>query len=451
MFSEGALQISMQARKVFNLMAKRICVACLIVGLMAPSMLRAAGPNSLILNEANTVSGGKYLGSGKSDPTLGRVQGNGQNWLEFLVTTTDPGKNTLDLRGYDFHWNYDKGDGTSSGSGDMVFSQDPIWASVPLGTMIVVNEFQSAWYLNNTPDLDSGNPDGDPIAGGGGMQRMGAINGFGIQTGSAYVNNGTETKIDFSSNTDWNPVRQTGGPDWVINVWAGQKSGGNFQYFSFSGSVTQDGVTSTVGVDPAAGLFVANNDNWDFTIKDQLGGNVVQGPIGEAIGGWGGGGVNSQELVKLEAFDSTLHPGTTLADYQNVTPALYQDGSSSAYGTPNEWDSGVHVQDFSPMQSWFSSIIPGDANLDGRVSAADLNALGANYGSATGAWVKGDFNGIGGVSAADLNILGLHYGQGPAPLASAAVVPEPSSIALLATGGLALALVWRRRRRAAIA
>ena len=408
----------------------------------------AAAPNALIMNEANAVSGGQYLGGGRFDPVLGRKQGNGQNWFELLVGRSDPGRKALDMRGWKIEWSFDKGDGTSSGNGTINFSQDALWSAVPQGTMINVNEWKEAWYLTNTPDFDSGNPEGDPVAGGGGMQREGGINGFGQQAGNAY-NAGADTKLNFATSTVWNPVT-IGGPDWNINVWAGQKNPSNqFQYFSFSGTVTKDGVTSNVGVDTAAGLFAINNDNWQFTIKDASN-NVIQGPIGEAVPGWTGGGVNPTELIKVEAFTTAQNP--TVASYQGITAAVYKDGSSSTYSQPNAWNNYVDVQDLSPLRAWFSSILPGDANLDGSVSISDFAALQNNFGATvqnlkvglTG-WSSGDFNGDSKVTISDFALLQNNFGKN-APLAAASLpvvtaVPEPSSIVLLGLGGLFTLLI----------
>ena len=52
----------------------------------------SAGPNSLMMNEVNMVSGNNFLEKNKVDTALGRVQGNGQNWWEFLVVAGDTGK-----------------------------------------------------------------------------------------------------------------------------------------------------------------------------------------------------------------------------------------------------------------------------------------------------------------------------------------------------------------------
>jgi hypothetical protein len=82
----------------------------------------------------------------------------------------------------------------------------------------------------------------------------------------------------------------------------------------------------------------------------------------------------------------------------------------------------------------------GDANLDGKVSATDLNALALNW-RATDAtsWSQGEFTGDGNVDAMDLNALALNWQSGIAAAASPAAVPEPSSITLLLLGLCALA------------
>ena len=128
-----------------------------------------------------------------------------------------------------------------------------------------------------------------------------------------------------------------------------------------------------------------------------------------------------------------------------------------------------------------------DANLDGQLDAADVNALVLSFGGLmtdpTPRWTTCDFNYDGLVDAADVNLLVLgfanHAGETlaggapealPAPpaaqpetaldLADAGddafvipttvyVVPDPASVALLVGGGMAV--LWRRRRRAPLA
>jgi hypothetical protein len=89
------------------------------------------------------------------------------------------------------------------------------------------------------------------------------------------------------------------------------------------------------------------------------------------------------------------------------------------------------------------SWIPGDANHDGAVDAADAAAMAGSWGQSGKGWEDGDFNHDGTVGPADASILAANWG-GTAE-SHAAAVPEPGALVLLAAGLLAMAL--RRRRR----
>ena len=111
------------------------------------------------------------------------------------------------------------------------------------------------------------------------------------------------------------------------------------------------------------------------------------------------------------------------------------------------------------------TLLPGDANLDGRVDVLDLAILAANYRKhVTGGWLQGDFNNDGVVDVQDLALLAANYRQSYASdvvpdyagfdaaaiqalsQAGITVVPEPSALALLGAGLLAvLVYAWRKQ------
>ncbi len=83
----------------------------------------------------------------------------------------------------------------------------------------------------------------------------------------------------------------------------------------------------------------------------------------------------------------------------------------------------------------------GDANLDGSVNAADLNALGQNWLGSPNAWQSGDFTADGTVNVNDLNKLGLNWQQSIPSAAPRESVPEPAASILLLLGIMATPLV----------
>jgi autotransporter-associated beta strand protein len=96
--------------------------------------------------------------------------------------------------------------------------------------------------------------------------------------------------------------------------------------------------------------------------------------------------------------------------------------------------------------------LAGDLNLDGAVNFADVSLLAPNLGNASGqTWANGDINGDGAVNFSDVALLAPDLGKtvaamppnfefGPAAVVGAA--PEPTSLILLALGGL-----WTLPRR----
>jgi fibronectin-binding autotransporter adhesin len=162
---------------------------------------------------------------------------------------------------------------------------------------------------------------------------------------------------------------------------------------------------------------------------------------GFAGGAWTGPGITSAAAAAVAA--TTGGPKTALGSAE----------SSDLFGGGSGTFSGQSVDGNAVLVRYTAY---GDANLDGNVNTTDFNLVAANFGATSGArWFHGDFNYDGAVSTTDFNLLASNFGasvatpEGTEPQEGAgalgALVPEPTSLALV--GCSMVALFHRRRRR----
>ena len=143
--------------------------------------------------------------------------------------------------------------------------------------------------------------------------------------------------------------------------------------------------------------------NGDGGIANQYTGNLVinDGVITGNYAAGSGGGIYSDS-------DSTLEINTTIVALNGA--GLDGDeifgvwtGSGNQIGV-DQVDMDVLIHDVLGTEY-------GDANLDLKVSLADLTIFSTNFGITEGAtWLQGDFNGDGAVSLADMTILATNFG-----------------------------------------
>ena len=101
----------------------------LVVSLLLSSAAAAA---PILVNEFNAVSAANFLSGTAADTTLGRVQGNGGDWVELVVI-----QDHLDLRGGSL--SIDEGIAVRTTT-VLTFSQDVLWSDLRSGTIITVAE-----------------------------------------------------------------------------------------------------------------------------------------------------------------------------------------------------------------------------------------------------------------------------------------------------------------------
>jgi fibronectin-binding autotransporter adhesin len=174
-------------------------------------------------------------------------------------------------------------------------------------------------------------------------------------------------------------------------------------------------------------------------------------------------GVNAQ--TPINGYDGTnggadIQDGTLALDYVSGLAPDVLTPLAAAYATG--WTTGKFrnttavstgrilgwKDDTANSQIDIMATLVGDANLDGTANVADLTALLNSYNKTGMVWAGGDFNYDGTVNVADLTALLNNYNKSVGAVASlSSAVPEPGTLALLATGlfGL-LAYAWRKQK-----
>jgi len=274
----------------------------------------------LIINEFNAVGSEKYLDAAqyadandvdtylqaladgkypdKITGTLpnGRIQGNGSDWIEFVVTVDN-----LDIRNWEIRWaelGANEANGTDIWYGDgnveqgvLKFSDNSIWSNMQAGTIITIVE-EDTIYVDTTNENRT----------------------YNVAPGSA------DAVIDMSTDTSFDPVNN----DWWINVSVRDES-----YQSQPLVISTHNVLNHSDWD-----FGVGNDDWEAGVYDAAG-NLIWGHVGEDLDSehWGGGGLSSTEVARLEQDPSAASTG-----------AGFDDANSSSFGMPNRW--GETVQNY---------------------------------------------------------------------------------------------------------
>ena len=219
------------------------------------------------MNEYNAVSSRNFLKDDKSDTRLGRIEGNGGNWLEFVVV-----EDHLDIRGWELRWaeraTEDQAETIRDPNrlnfeqGIIHFTDHDFWSDLRSGTILTIGELETLIA-----------EDGSEVVG------------------------ATDLGFDPEQN------------DWWVHVW------------SFDESLLRT-ETNVLGDGP--GNFSVGDDDWELTIFDPEGeGTVIFGPFGEDYDDFRGG-INNKEISKLEVDPS---PDVVLADYNDGASSTLGDNN----------------------------------------------------------------------------------------------------------------------------
>ena len=305
---------------------------------------------SIILNEYNAVdnagttltflNGGTQAldsaGGTASDVHFGRVPGNGEDWVEFVVTGNGSA-GTTDLRGYTIEIDEGASSGTFAAKVKIKLSTASFWAAVPNGTILTFTESKTA----------EGGMDTNLVAG------------------------------DNSATT---------GQRWA-NVWVGDLALITYTDLATNGYSLTAGVVSGINIDDTETQFRVLNSA----------GYPVSGPAGEGIAPLNN--ISNTDVLELEGHPTASVLPTDRSDDTVTPPKNGYDNSSkdSTFGAPNEWHLGsggvLTTQDFTPYKAAVvtdgyalyltSKGLPAGTGFDALVNGAQVGLVYA-FGTASG-------------------------------------------------------------------
>ena len=250
--------------------------------------------------------------------------------------------------------------------------------------------------------------------------------------------------------------------EWGYGVWSGA-----------------GGITEEVKADYLARVFLLNLSqgiplstwyDWESSDDASVGGHYGLVPEGSRVPNPAYYAAHLlTSSLKGETFSAKLSDGNS-ADWLLVftggghtTLAAWTTGTSDSAIVPG-W--GTYQLTSTPFYV-NPTLLPGDANLDGKVDVLDLAILAANYRKhVTGGWMQGDFNNDGVVDVEDLALLAANYRQSYASdvvpaydgldaaaikllsLDGVTVVPESGTLVMLAVALIGeLAYTWGKRKQ----
>ncbi len=147
------------------------------------------------------------------------------------------------------------------------------------------------------------------------------------------------------------------------------------------------------------------------------------------------------ELVTFAGSDPAYYVPRTVIESDESVAGVFEAVTGVVIDASKWWAVVYLARDVQVVAA-----LPGDANLNGQVEQADLDAVLQNWGKTSVddgvSWATGDYNGNGQVEQADLDAVLQNWGDTAAPDLRGLAVPEPAALGMI----VSVCLVCRVRR-----
>lgn len=210
------------------------------------------------------------------------------------------------------------------------------------------------------------------------------------------------------------------GMNRIFEVYITPETDGNSVATELGFSITGASVVGTT-TNSTAGAFDEDNPGNNPFSGTQTSGVVIAGSGTDIFASLGSGALTGSTLAFSFEVDAMIALVDVLGDFTG-------NGRIAEDGVNNDIYTGTFG-------------INGDFDVNGAVTGADFSVFGAAFG---GPGPVGDFDGNGSVTGADFSVFGANFGKAIPASATAAAVPEPTSLIML--GGFAIAGLATRRR-----
>ena len=322
---------------------------------------------------------------------------------------------------------------------DTVLVFDPLYSGGPAPSFF----FDPTWALG-PPGTEMGAMDHNPL-GKGGLIELGFTDNLLINSGDVapdlYVGEVGGTAEDF-----FLALLPTAATDLLLGSQPDQNDDGYLELDRFIGSY-RDGSSAYVSLIDIDAYFPGFGPGVLQFVAVQVIDDPTRGSHSGGTAGMDLESVGAISSVAMVPGDVNLDGSLNVHDLDTLTQGILHGSTDPLLDlnrdkTVDDDDRAMWIHDL--KHTYF-----GDANLDGEFNTGDFVQVfeaGKYETQQYAGWAEGDWNSDGVFDTGDFVIAFADGGYEKGPQVGAAAVPEPSSVLLLVTGLIAVAICARRHR-----